>query len=66
MMAMTIIARYVAMQQQIRHGARTRRSVQHKDVTGNTMLVPYANAATISYLDERKRKSNGVQSMFKM
>jgi hypothetical protein len=48
MMAMTTIARYVAMPQQKRHGKITRRSVQQNIVISHTMLVQYAGAAIIN------------------
>ena len=48
MMVMTTIARHVAMPQQRRHGALTRRSVQQNIVISHTMLVQYASAAIIN------------------
>jgi len=49
MMAMTIIARHVAIHQHIKHGAQTRRSVQQKHVISQTMLVNYASAVITNY-----------------
>lgn len=43
MMAMTIIAKYVAMLQQARHGKLIKRNVQQMDVTVHTMPVHYAS-----------------------
>jgi len=42
---MTIIARYVAIPQQRRHGLLTRRSAQQHNVISHTMLVQCASAA---------------------
>jgi hypothetical protein len=49
MMAMIITVSNVVIVQYIKHGAQTRKSVQQKDVTSQTMLVNYANAATTNY-----------------
>lgn len=49
MMAMTITARHVVMNQSIRHGIQTRKDVQYKDVTSHTMLVNYASAVITNY-----------------
>lgn len=48
MMAMTIIARYVAMPQQKRHGLPIKRSVQQYHVRSHTMPVHYASVAIIN------------------
>jgi hypothetical protein len=49
MMAMTTIARHVAIHQSTKHGTQTRRSVQQKDATSHTMLVKYASVVTTNY-----------------
>jgi hypothetical protein len=49
MMAMTIIARHVATYQYIKHGIQTRRSVQQKDATSQTMLVKYVSVVITNY-----------------